>query len=566
MNARVLVIDDEPSVRKVLARIVQEAGHDCEGVGTSGAARERLAAGHVDVALCDLRLRGECGIELLQTIRTEHPRTASVAVTGLDDADVVGRVLSAGAVGYVTKPFKTSDIRIAIQHALRQRDDEQARACAQRQLQTELRYRADFDPLTGLFNRRRFGEELDRHLHQCTRSGSRGALLMVDLDHFKVVNDSLGYMAGDDVLRRTARILRERLRGTDLLARLGGDEFAIVLVDVGEDAAMTVARDLQARLAATDLRPATGASIGVACFAGKEHAVAEDLMVAADAALFEAKEGGSGAVALFAGRRASSLTWIDRIRSSLANDRLVLHSQPIVDLRSGKVVQEELLVRMLDHDGGLIPPCAFLPTAERFGLIEEIDGWTLGRALELAAAGRSVAVNISASTMQCGRLIELIEKHSELGKDLSRITIEITETSAISNLELVRELAERLTALGCRLALDDFGTGFGTFMYLKHLPIDSIKIDREFVSDLARNRADQQMIKAMVEVARSAGRQTVAEGIEDATSLELLRRFGVDYGQGYYLARPAPLAGGRPALSHGAAELYGSLTGAAAPA
>jgi diguanylate cyclase (GGDEF)-like protein len=564
MNARVLVIDDEPSVREVLARIVQEAGHDCEGVGTSGAARERLAAGDVDVALCDLRLPGECGIELLQTIRTEHPRTASVAVTGLDDADVVGRVLSAGAVGYVTKPFKTSDIRVAIQQALMHREDEQARMAAQQQMETELRYRADFDPLTGLFNRRRFAEEFERHLRASAPSRSHGALLMVDLDHFKVVNDSLGHPAGDDVLRRTARIMRERLRSTDLLGRLGGDEFAIVLCDVGQDDAMALARDLQARLSDRSLRPATGASIGVACFAGDERAVADDLMVAADAALFEAKERGRDDVALFTGRKTSSLTWIERIRNALAKDRLVLHAQPIVDLRTGQVVQEELLVRMRDDDGGLIAPGAFLPTAERFGLVEEIDSWTLRRALEVAATGRSVAVNVSAKTMQGGRLMELIEEYAERGKDLSRITIEITETSAISNLDLVRELAQQLTTLGCRLALDDFGTGFGTFMYLKHLPIHSIKIDREFVSDLARNSPDQQMIKAMVEVARAAGQRTVAEGIEDVVSLDLLRRFGVDYGQGYYLARPAPVAESLPELADGAAQLYGSLAGVAA--
>jgi diguanylate cyclase (GGDEF)-like protein len=387
---------------------------------------------------------------------------------------------------------------------------------------------------------------------------------MLGLDHFKVVNDSLGHAAGDDVLRRTARILRGRLHSADLLARLGGDEFAILLSDVTEAVAMDVAAELQALLADPSLRPVTAASFGVACFSGVDPATPEDLLVDADAALFDAKEAGRGSVLRFTGRKASSLTWIERIRSAIAHNGLVLHSQPIVDLRSGAVVQEELLVRMRGDDGSLIPPGAFLPTAERFGLIAEIDGWTLGRALELAAAGRSVAVNISAHTMQDGRLIELIEDRATSGIDLSRITLEITETAAVSNIDLVRELAQRLSALGCRLALDDFGTGFGTFTYLQHLPIDAIKIDREFVGELARSGSDQQMVTAMVEIARAAGQRIVAEGIEDAVSLELLRSFGVDYGQGYYLARPGPLGAEQPKLSDGATQFYGSLAGAIA--
>jgi diguanylate cyclase (GGDEF)-like protein len=564
MSERVLVIEDEAPMRRILKRIVESAGYECDVVGSSGAALEGLAADAVDVVLCDLRLRGESGLDLLRVIGREFPTTARVAVTAIEDPDIVSQVLAAGAAGYLTKPFKTSDVRIAVQHALRRRDEDGARAAAQQKMEAELRYRADFDPLTGLFNRRRFGEELDRHLKACSRSRAEGALLILGLDHFKVVNDSLGHAAGDDVLRRTGRILRERLRATDLPARLGGDEFAVVLADVSKDTAMELARALQATLGDPSLRPATGVSVGLACFSGRELSAADDLMADAGVALFDAKEAGRGSVAHFTGRKASSITWIEQIRRALANDRFVLYSQPIADLATGAVVQEELLIRMLDDDGGLIAPGAFLPTAERFGLIEQIDAWTLGRALELVAAGRCVAVNISAKTMQAGKMTELIEGHTDAGVDLSGLTIEITETSAISNMGLVRELAQKLAALGCGLALDDFGTGFGTFTYLKHLPIDSIKIDREFVSDLARNRRDQKMIQAIVEIARASGQRTVAEGIEDVHSLNLLRRFGVDCGQGYYLGRPAPLADAPPVLASEVAQLYGSLAGAAA--
>jgi EAL domain-containing protein (putative c-di-GMP-specific phosphodiesterase class I) len=246
--------------------------------------------------------------------------------------------------------------------------------------------------------------------------------------------------------------------------------------------------------------------------------------------------------------------WIEPIRRALADDRLVLHAQPIFDLRSGSVVQEELLVRMLGDDGQLIAPGLFLPTAERVGLIAPIDLWMLGRGLALACAGRAVAVNVSAQTLQDDRMVALIEQRAG-AVDLSRLTIEITETSAISDIDLVRGRVQRLSALGCCLALDDFGTGFGTFVHLKHLPIDAIKIDREFVRDVAHDRFDQQMIGSVVQIAHSGGQIVVAEGIEDELSLDVLRRLGVDHGQGFHLARPAALDANAAELVGGAARL-----------
>jgi EAL domain-containing protein (putative c-di-GMP-specific phosphodiesterase class I) len=300
-------------------------------------------------------------------------------------------------------------------------------------------------------------------------------------------------------------------------------------------------------------------SIGVATFAGRDGFVGDDLLVAADVALYEAKHAGRGRVATAARTGASSRSWIERIRCALDDEALVLHSQPIVALKTGRVLREELLVRMHGDDGEIIPPGAFLPTAERFNLIPEIDAWMLSQGLDLTRSGRPVNVNVSARTLQLGRIIETIEAGADSGADPSLVTIEITETSAVSNMHLVRELADRLAALGCGLALDDFGTGFGAFTYLKHLPITCIKIDREFVKALATDRADQRMIKAIVEIARAAGQVTVAEGVEDVVALDLLRRYGVDCAQGYYLARPSLVSTERPALTDGAAQLYGAL-------
>jgi diguanylate cyclase (GGDEF)-like protein len=557
--ARVLVVDDEADVRNVIARILEEHGHAVACAETLDDATARLAIGGIDVVLCDLRLGAADGLDLVRSIAGLAGGPATVAVTGIADPLVVSAALAAGACGYVTKPFKACDVVIAVQQALRRRVEDAERAEHHRRTEEEWRTRADHDALTGLFNRRRFAEELERHLRRCSRSNDCGALLVCDLDHFKIVNDTMGHAAGDAVLRRTASILRDRLRRTDVAARMGGDEFAVLLPTTTQDDAMALAEDLKAAIGDPAARPAVGISIGVATFAGRDGFVGDDLLVAADVALYEAKHAGRGRVATAARTGASSRSWIERIRHALDDEALVLHSQPIVALRTGQVVREELLVRMHGDDGEVIPPGAFLPTAERFNLISEIDAWMLSQGLDLTRSGRPVNVNVSASTLQLGRIIETIEAGADAGADPSLVTIEITETSAVSNMDLVRELADRLAALGCGLALDDFGTGFGTFTYLKHLPITCIKIDREFVKALATDRADQRMIKAIVEIARAAGQVTVAEGVEDVVALDLLRRYGVDCAQGYYLARPSLVSTERPALTDGAAQLYGAL-------
>jgi EAL domain-containing protein (putative c-di-GMP-specific phosphodiesterase class I) len=273
-------------------------------------------------------------------------------------------------------------------------------------------------------------------------------------------------------------------------------------------------------------------------------AAPSDALVAADIALYEAKQAGRDRVAVYSGQAGTSLTWLDRIRGALAEDRLVLHAQPIVDLRTGAPAREELLLRMRDERGELIPPGAFLPTAEHFGLIRELDRWVIERGLERAATGRRVAINLSARSLGDPDLPSHIGRRiAELAVDPAHVTFEFTETAAVSSVEDARTFAEALRDLGCHTALDDFGTGFGTFLLLKHLPLSHLKIDREFVKNLARSTADQRIVRATVTIAAEAGLQTVAEGVEDAGTLALLREYGVDYAQGFHIARPGPLAG-----------------------
>jgi EAL domain-containing protein (putative c-di-GMP-specific phosphodiesterase class I) len=239
-------------------------------------------------------------------------------------------------------------------------------------------------------------------------------------------------------------------------------------------------------------------------------------------------------------RELDTLAWIGRIRDAIDEDRLILHSQPIVPLSGGEP-GEELLLRMIGPGGETIRPGSFLPVAERYGLVAEIDRWVIGQAVRLAADGRRVEANLSANSISNFDLLPLVERElKDAGVDPTRLVFEITETALMENAEAGEAFARGLDEIGCRIALDDFGTGFGSFTYLKTLPITYLKIDVDFVRDLARNEANRRLVRGTVAMAREFGYQTIAEGVEDGESLALLREYGVDFAQGNYLGPPRP--------------------------
>ncbi len=408
----------------------------------------------------------------------------------------------------------------------------------QREMQSQLRHLADHDPLTGLCNRRRFAERVDEQLGYARRYGHPGALLFIDLDSFKFINDSFGHPTGDRVIGRVAEAISGSLRATDTAARLGGDEFAVLLPEIDEDGALRVAEAMLGAIKAGH-DPVVGASAGIVLFGADREIAAEDLFIAADIALYDAKDAGHGGICVYRGQKGMKLTWVERIRDALSEDRLVLHAQPIVDLRSGEVAREELLVRMIDRDGSEIPPLSFLPTAERFGLIGEIDRFAVGRAIELARQGRAVAVNISGPALTDRVLIDRVAEAIRAGLDPKLLSFELTETTGVANIEAVRRFAGYLEGLGCDLALDDFGTGLSSLRYLKHLPIQTLKIDREFIGGMTESAFDCYLVQTIVALAKRLGQKTVAEGVEDGATLSLVREFGVDYAQGYLLGAPA---------------------------
>jgi diguanylate cyclase (GGDEF)-like protein/PAS domain S-box-containing protein len=424
----------------------------------------------------------------------------------------------------------------------------------------QLQHLADHDPVTALFNRRRLEEELARELAATQRYGTGGAVLALDLDNFKYVNDTLGHSAGDELIAGVAEILRGRLRRTDIVARLGGDEFAVVLPHADERQARRVAEDLLAAIrgeaVVTTAKGSrrTTASIGIAPFpAAADKITAEELLIEADIAMYDAKEAGRDRACVYDVRSSrqesleARMTWGEQIREALEEDRFTLYAQPIVPLQDGGSMRHELLVRMVGRDGDIIPPSAFLPIAERFDLVLEIDRWVVRRAIELLAERRRMgddvifAVNLSAKSLgDADLLTHIADRLQVTGVEPSRLVFEVTETAAIVNVDRARHFARRLGELGCGFALDDFGAGFASFYYLKHLPFDYLKIDGEFVESLTASTTNQLVVQALVSIARGLGKETIAEYVGDDQTLQLLRLYGVDYAQGFHVGRPVP--------------------------
>jgi diguanylate cyclase (GGDEF)-like protein len=385
-------------------------------------------------------------------------------------------------------------------------------------------------------------------------------VLAIDLDHFKYVNDTHGHSVGDELIARVGGIFRQRLRATDIIARIGGDEFSVILPGADAQEAALVAQSLldalreEGRAATAPDRPRwVTASIGIAPFC-RDSASGEEVHVEADIAMYDAKEAGRDRFEIYDSAHArqeqmqARLTWADRIRAALAEDRFVLNAQPIVSLKDDPIPRHELLIRMLGEGDDLIPPGTFLYIAERFDLIQLIDRWVLRRAIALLAAQKragkelNLAVNLSAKSLADPELPEFVaETLRDAGIDGRGLCVEITETAAIVNLDRAKRISQLPAGLGCEVALDDFGAGFASFYYLKHMEFDYVKIDGEFIRDLADSHVNQLVVKSVVDIARGLGKRTIAECVGDEESVELLKRYGVDYAQGFYLAKPQSL-------------------------
>jgi len=422
-----------------------------------------------------------------------------------------------------------------------------------KRFETQIMFMANRDPLTNLLNRRRFHEDMEGWLAQTRRFGIKGAVLFLDIDNFKYINDSLGHQAGDKLLIAIADLLRERLRETDILARLGGDEFAIILPHADVSLAESVANQIRELVqyhtsVEKNYPPGITVSIGIAMFPGHGDTV-ETLLSYADLAMYRAKEEGRNRVCVYTPEQKtqieSRLVWEKSIHEALNKDNFVLFLQPIMDISQNLIIGHEALLRMISEKGETVAPSSFLDVAERFGLIHDIDRWVVSRAIRLIQKLKQdnkpayLEVNLSGRSFADKKLLPLIRNElAETGIDSASLVFEITETALIENMAAAQLFIAELKSLGCRFALDDFGVGFSSFNYIKHLPVDYLKIDGSFIRNLPHDTVDQHLVKAMVEVARGLGKKTTAEFVENEETLRLLREYGVDYAQGYHVGKP----------------------------
>ena len=423
-------------------------------------------------------------------------------------------------------------------------------------LMEHLKKMAEHDGLTGQYNRTYFTEELERAVHRVKRGGQSCALLYFDLDNFKYINDTLGHAAGDQLLIEIAAVMNKRARKSDIIARLGGDEFTILLYDTRAENAPAVAESFRKVLSDYQFiykkeRVNIGCSIGVALLTVETESAAQALSHA-DIGCHLAKLGGRNRVHVFSSADQPSITnmaldmgWSQRIKEAIAGNLFTLACQPIFDTRNMEIESYEVLIRLRAENGEYILPGGFLPSAERFGLAVDVDKWVILHAIDTLAEQRKqlpnlrFAINLSGPTLSDSTLYALItERLKVTGLEPSALTFEVTETVAISDINLAAGFLTKMRALGCLTALDDFGSGFSSFAYLRDLPVDLVKIDGHFVKNMADNPVDQAMVKAMNDIIHTLGKRTVAEWVETEEASQLLVSFGVDYVQGFHFGRP----------------------------
>ena len=438
-----------------------------------------------------------------------------------------------------------------------------------RRLSRQLSYQASHDALTGLINRREFETRLQGALESARNDGAEHALCYLDLDQFKLVNDTCGHAAGDELLKQLAERIRSRVRASDTVARLGGDEFGILLETCPLERARTIAEELREtvrvfRFVWDNQSFEVGVSIGLVPIDGDSGGLV-GLLAAADAACYVAKDRGRGRIHIYQSddadleRHHGEMEWAQRLRLALDEDRFCLYYQPFRALNpalEGDASFSEILLRLRQENGEIIPPMAFIPAAERYNLMPAIDCWVVDQVIRELESGNTpfeprerVSVNLSGQSLsEPTTLQHLLERLDNSDVDPRRLCFEITETAAVANLSAAGDFISQLRNRGCSVALDDFGSGLSSFAYLKYMPVDLLKIDGAFIRDMLDDATDRAFVESINQIGHIMGIRTVGEFVESAALVEALREMGVDYAQGFAIGHPGPLHAGSAPL------------------
>jgi diguanylate cyclase (GGDEF)-like protein len=552
----VLIVEDDTVTRLILGGILTKRGYDVTACATAEEAMKAYKAAFYPLVFLDLFLPGMDGFSFCHWVRSQPDgdRHLILVGTGSDRTKDLQKILEAGADDYIIKPYRADvlDVRLRIaQQRVKNIETRKTLEANLRQERERLSYLATHDPLTKLSNRTVFMETL-RNSIEVAREGVCSALVYIDLDNFKLINDSLGHAVGDEILAEIANVLKESVRCHDMPFRLGGDEFSILLRNIHLPEAKAISERIRSRIeefAFSDSRKifSVGASTGIAVIDGTVSG--EEVLAFADAACYSAKARGRNVVEVYDvndGLMAELRCQKPRaaeISEALRAQRLEIVFQPIVDLQTTIPAFYEVLVRLPSNDT-LLLPSMFLPTAERFHLMPEIDRQIIAKALPHLAANNALrlAINLSGQSFVDETLPDFIEaSFKTAGVEPSRVIFEITETAVISNMRSARTMMRQLRAVGFRFALDDFGAGFSSFSYLKDLVADYLKIDGSFIRDAENNHANWIFVEMMNDIAHRLKIKSIAEFVEHESTVSALREIGVDLGQGYFFGNPLSL-------------------------
>lgn len=488
--------------------------------------------------------------------RTELERVINdleVIITTDSPKTLVNKNLNEYAIEYTLAPIVTEN-RQTSGAVVIFRDVTEVRA-----LSSQLKYYASHDSLTGLINRRQFEQHLENAFKLVqTHTEQKHVVCFMDLDQFKIINDTAGHEAGDEFLKQLSFLLQSLLRRSDILARIGGDEFGIFLEDCDVENALAIADKIRKEIKSFRFIWANnsfevGASIGLATLDHSTVSLTE-LMRNADTACYISKEEGRNRIHLFdpndedIQKRQGELQWIQHIKDALVNNDFVLHCQTIMNIGDSQKKHCEILLRLQNSDGNLVPPMSFIPAAERYEIMPDIDKWVITNTAKFLSENkkfihnRMFTINLSGQSLGNkgfgGFVIDILKINNI---DPAIICFEITETAAISNLTQAVEFMKSLKAIGCCFALDDFGSGLSSFNYLKTMPVDFIKIDGHFILDICDDKTDLAFVEAINRIGHIMGIQTIAEFVENKDVLDKLKEIGVNYAQGYYIDKPKPL-------------------------